>query len=91
MEHPNLFGLAKELGIAVPSEYYSYQVENLPESLTLTSCSIDVLKLAIVKVFENKHDKRLTIKRKWTIHFREKKEEEVNVSIGIFDNEDGDY
>jgi hypothetical protein len=90
LEHPNLFGLAKELGISVPSEYYCYQVENSSESLTLTSRSIDVLKLAIGKVFENKHDKRLTIKRQWTINFREKKEE-VNLGIGIFDNEDGDY
>lgn len=92
-EHPSLFGLAKEMGMPVPDQYYDYQVEDSSETLKLTSRSLDVLKVAIGKVFENKHDKRLTIKRQWTINFRDKKEEEteINIGTGIFDDEDGDY
>ena len=90
-EHPSLFGLAKEMGMSVPDQYYDYQVEDSSETLKLTSRSLDVLKVAIGKVFENKHDKRLTIKRQWTINFRDKKEEEISLGTGIFDDEDGDY
>lgn len=92
-EHPSLFGLAKEMGMSVPEQYYGYQVEDSSETLKLTSRSLDVLKVAIGKVFENKHDKRLTIKRQWTINFRDKKEEEseINIGPGLWDEEDGDY
>ena len=76
--------------MSVPDEYYNYQVEDSSESLKLTSRSLDVLKVAIGKVFENKHDKRLTIKRQWTINFRDKKEEEVTIGTGLFDD-NGDY
>ena len=90
-EHPSLFGLAKEIGIPVPDEYYDYQVEDSSETIILTSRSLDVLKVAIGKVFEKKHNKRLTIKRQWTINFREKKEEEEESLVCIFDDNDGDY
>ena len=91
-ENPSLFGLAKKMGMTVPVEYYDFYVKESSESLQLTSRSLDVLKVAIGKVFENKHDKRLTIKRQWTINFRDKKEEEVEVTLGkgIFDD-DEDY
>tara|TARA_B100001989_G_C24223989_1_gene309271 strand:+ start:130 stop:549 length:420 start_codon:yes stop_codon:yes gene_type:complete len=91
VNHESLFGLAKELGITIPDEYYFYQVENQDESILLTSKTLEVLKLAIGKVLENYHDKKLTIKRQWKINFREKKEEEADIVIPSIFEEDNDY
>ena len=81
------------MGMTVPTEYYDFYVKESSESLQLTSRSLDVLKVAIGKVFENKHDKRLIIKRQWIINFRDKKEEEEVVTLGkgIFEDDDDDY
>ena len=68
-----------------------YLVENQEESILLTSKTLEVLKLAIGKVLENYHDKKLTIKRQWKINFREKKEEEADMVIPSIFEEDNDY
>lgn len=52
---------------------------------------MEVLKLAVGKVLENYHDKKLTIKRQWKINFREKKEEEADMVIPSIFDDDNDY
>ena len=76
VNHESLFGMVKELNIDIPAEYYHYHVENMDETIVITSRSQEVLKVAIGSILKDYHDKRVTIKRQWIISFREKEEEE---------------
>ena len=79
VNNESLFGLTKELNIDIPAEYYHYHVDNLDESIVITSRSQEVLKVAIGSILKDYHDKRVTIKRQWKLSFREKEEEEDNI------------
>ena len=91
--HPSLFYNAKKLDMEIPNEYYEYTVENNTEFITISSKNIDVLKLAIYKIFKPCiNDKRLTIKRQWNINIRPKKiviDDDENTSVFPLWDEDG--
>ena len=80
--HPSLFYNAKKLGMQIPNEFYEYTIHNNNECIIISSKNIDVLKLAIYKIFKpHIANKKLTIKRQWKISIRPPK-------IVIDENED---
>ena len=92
VDHPSLFKYAKTMNVQIPSELYNYSVKNETGKTTMVSAtSLDVLKIALWKLLSHTHaDKRIMIKRTWSIMFRELKEDET-INLSLFNDDDGDY
>ncbi len=87
--HSSLFKYAKKMNVIIPPELYNYSVKKDIKNNTLVSAaSLDVLKIALWKMLSTTTDKRITVKRTWTIMFREPVEDET-INFSLF--EDGDY
>jgi len=85
--HPSLFKYAKTMNVNIPPELYNYSVKNNIENKTLVSAaSIDVLKIALWKLLSVTTEKRITVKRTWTIMFREPIEDET-INFSLFEGE----
>ncbi len=92
--HPSLFKHAKAIkNVTIPPELYHYSVKTETDKPTLISAaSLDVLKIALWKLLTPTHaDKRITVKRTWTIMFRQPKPvEDDTIDFSLFDG-DEDY
>jgi len=93
VDHPSLFKYAKAMeNVVISPDLYHYSVKNETGKTTMVSAtSLDVLKIALWKLLSHTHaDKRIMIKRTWSIMFKELKEDET-INLSLFNEDDGDY